>query len=191
VVWVGGTAVVGGGGGGVVVVGAGGGATVVVATGAGVVVVGAPFAEVPGDVPRVTVVDGALAGRDGVTVETPGDDAAGATDVVVTVIDAARELVLIAVEVSADTIRRSLASVALRRASVWALSAFWRDTWGAMVVVVVVVVVVVGMVDPTYALASPVPVMTTEETTMVGRTRRRMVERSSVRDVRARLAARR
>ena len=53
------------------------------------------------------------------------------------------------------------------------------------------VVDVVGTVAPTKALASPVPMMATEVTTAVGRMRRRMVERSNVRDARARLAARR
>jgi len=56
---------------------------------------------------------------------------------------------------------------------------------------VVVVVVAAGTVAPTKELASPAPTMATEVTTTVGRTRRRIVERSRVRDVRARLAARR
>jgi hypothetical protein len=57
--------------------------------------------------------------------------------------------------------------------------------------VLVVVVVAAGTVAPTKALASPVPTMATDVTTTVGRTRRRNFDRCSVRDVRARLAARR
>jgi hypothetical protein len=57
--------------------------------------------------------------------------------------------------------------------------------------VVVVVGVAVGTVAPTKALASPVPMRATEVTMAVGRRRRRMTDRSKVREVRARLAARR
>ena len=52
-------------------------------------------------------------------------------------------------------------------------------------------VVAEGIVDPTKEFASPVPTIATDVTTTVGNTRRRILERSSVREVRARLAARR
>ena len=55
----------------------------------------------------------------------------------------------------------------------------------------VVGAVAAGTVAPTKALASPVPMRATAGTTTVGRTRRRTLDRSNVREVRARLAARR
>ena len=100
-------------------------------------------------------------------------------------IDAAVALAFCAVLVRDETIRRSLASVALRRFNVLALSAAWRDTYAGTVVVVA------GTVAPTNEFASPVPTMATEVTTTVGNTRRRNLEGSSVREVRARFAARR
>jgi hypothetical protein len=55
----------------------------------------------------------------------------------------------------------------------------------------VVVVVAAGIVAPTKEFARPVPTIATDVTTTVGNTRRRILERSRDREVRARLAARR
>ncbi len=205
--WVTGAGAGGGGGGAAVVVvtGAGGGGGVVtgVVTGGGAFVeVAAPaLLVVVGD--PVTVLAGNPVAELWVEVGEPTGEpaalalatAAAAWAVAVAMealidaeIDDAVALVFWAVEVNAATMRRSLAKVALRRANFCALRALCRETVAGAVVVVVDVV---GTVAPTKALASPVPMMATEVTTAVGRTRRRMVERSNVREVRARLAARR
>jgi len=206
VAWVTGAGAGGGGGGGgavVVVTGAGGGAGAVTVGAALVVVAGPDTVLVLGDDPEVDRAGAAVAGdcvevgEPTVELEAPARATAAAAWAVAAAIEAlidveiddAVALAFCAVDVNVETIRRSLARVALRRASFCALSALCRETYAGTVVVVVEAVV--GTVAPTKALASPVPMMATEVTTAVGRTRRRMVERSNVREVRARLAARR
>jgi hypothetical protein len=114
-----------------VVVGAGGGAGVV-AVGVGGVAVVAPEDDPP-VVVRVTVVEAVPLEDDPpegeVVVEAPTElvNLAEIAEIAA-VSDAAVELVFCAVEVSADTIRRSLAMVALRRARVLAFRVFWRDS---------------------------------------------------------------
>jgi hypothetical protein len=110
----------------VVVVGAGG----AVEVGVAVVAVVPPEDDPPVAV-RVTVVAGVVPLEDdppevGVVVEAPTELVNLAE--IAAVSDAAVELVFCAVEVSADTIRRSFARVALRRARVLAFRVFWRDT---------------------------------------------------------------
>jgi hypothetical protein len=163
-----------------VVTGAGGGGAGLVIAGAGLAVVGTPPVVV-----RVTVV---------AELAAPVDcDAAAAALLRAACADAASAaavaLVLWAVDLSPATRLRSLASVALKVASTWALCAAWRDAYAGTVEVVVVVTA--GRVEPTKELARPAPTIATDVTTTVGSTRRRALERSSVREVRARLAARR
>jgi hypothetical protein len=122
------------------VVGTTTGTAVVVVTGAGDAVVGVAVVAVvapeedPPVVLRVTVVaEGVPLGDDppevGVVVEAP-TELANLAEIaeIAAVSDDAVELVFCAVELSADTIRRSFARVALRRARVLAFRVFWRDT---------------------------------------------------------------
>ncbi len=189
----------GGGAGGVVVVtgatgaATGGGGDVGVAVGAVLAVVDGPALD-----PTRAVGEGDCVEVEGVTapLEAPAcataaaawAEAAAIEAAIDVVIDEAVALAFCAVAVSVATMRRSLASVALSRANFCAFRALCRVTKTGTVVVVVATV---GTVAPTKAFASPVPMMATEVTTAVGRMRRRMVDRSSVREVRARLAARR
>lgn len=119
----------------VVATGGGGAAVVVVIGAAGVAVV-----PVLRDVVGVTVATGAalLEDCDDVDEFEPtvvvalACRAAAAALLIAASVDAATEaavaLVLRAVLVSDETMRRSLARVALRFARVWALRAAWRDT---------------------------------------------------------------